>query len=383
MKIVWSFLSGCLLVVWMISCGGDSSEKSVVASNTSIQISEQAKANEQARIDDPLVAEWNGGKLFLSDIDKILGSQKEQLIANSSNDAHIRDLLLGKRQATIKILVDNYILIKEVNARKMSLTESQLEDVIREIRSKYDSEEEYLAELENTGQSEADLVQALANVRLGLRCVEEQQKKIASSLTPEILKAYYDSHLKEQFSPPACSKVNWVIIKSIKSGDKFERTVEEAKQFATKLYSDVKKKVEALETLEEKRKVLQQCARTYSDDYSGKYNYGYAILYHRDPAWSAYTKAFRDELVKRNKPAELSDVVEVMDSSYGFFILLNKSSSFVSSFDSPAVQNMLPNMVIQEKLEEWLDELKTKYEFKLYEENLTYLSGSSLDTDQS
>ncbi len=378
MKYLWLFILGCLLIACLFYFSGGSSEKLLDVSSAPTPLPQISQATPLEEFD-PLVAEWNGGKLLLSDIDKILGPQKDQLIVNASDDAHIRDLLLNKRKTIIKTLVDNYLLIQEAQARKLSLTEAQQENMIRGARSKYDSEEEYFSALQNAGQTENDLIEALSNIQLGRLCVEDEKQKIADSLTPEIMKEYYQDHLQEQFSPPACSKVNWVIIKS---GSEYERSPEEAKQFANKLYADVKKKVETLDTLVDKRKVLQECARTYSDDYSGKYNYGYAILYHRDPAWSAYTKAFQDELVKINKPAELSDVVEVTESAYGFFILLNKSSSFVSAFDSPTVQNMLPNMVIKVKLEEWLEELKNKYQLKLYEEHLTYHSDSSLDSKQ-
>jgi len=320
-----------------------------------------------ASSDDSLVAEWTGGKLYLSQLDKMLEPRRRSLKAVTTDDTLLNKMLAGERRQVLDTLVDNYLLLLEAHARNLSLTNTEQEQVAREAHGQFNNEEEYQKYLQQSGRSEEDLVRVLVNIRLAQKCMEDQRKRILESITPENQKKFYEENIK-MFTPPARSSINRV---EIWAGDK--RAWEEAETLARRLYEEVKKKVEPLKDLQEKRKVLQEYANNYSDTAEAKFNYGYVIIHHDEQAAKQYAKEFLDEVLKR-KEGELSSLVKDK-SGYGFFLMLEQVASYTHSFDSEVVKSMLPNMIPKMKMDAWHEELKKKYNLRIHEEYLPYKNG--------
>ena len=148
-----------------------------------------------------------------------------------------------------------------------------------------------------------------------------------------------------------------------------KRSLKDAEVLAQKLHQDVKEKIETKDTFKEKRKVIQDCAFQHSDATEAKYNWGYIVIYHdREKAPKSYTREFL-EAAKTTPVGELSDVIRTKHG-YGFFLVKNQFSSNTHSFDSDTIQKMLPNMIREEEMKKWHDELKEKFQFKGYYDRL-------------
>ncbi len=362
------FLLAAGVIVWAAACG----EKPAPEKES---VSTPAPAGTPAaavRLDatpvtsgDPLVAEWDGGKIYLSQIDNILAPRMAQIVEYASGTPRLEEIVASERRKTLDVLLENYLLIQEAFARRLSVTPAKKDELLRGFRGKYETEEQYSNALREAGQTEAGLVQILSNIELSRLCIEDEQKKIQQGITPEVMRAFYDQHTEEYCTQPGTSKVNWVVIQA---GEK--RTLEEAESLARKLHGEVKEKTAGLVgDVTAQRKVLQEYAKNYSDDFSGKYNYGYLFLYHKDPWWSQYSQAFRDQVVKCGV-GDLSEVVPVLDNSFGFFLVFDKTPSVVQPFESEPIQSILPNLMLKLKMDEWRDSLKEKYHVKLHEESL-------------
>jgi len=352
-----SVILSCLIAVFFLeSCSQKPSGSPPVDSTPQTLAQTTFREPLPSSPDDVLLAEWMGGKIYLSQIDNILKGRLAQIVQDATVDERIASILAKERQSTLNILVENYLLIQEAQARGLQLSDAQKETILKEFRGRFDTREEYEESLKQSGQTEEELMKAYYNIQLGQMCVENERERIAQSITPEILRTYYDKHVQDRFTPPARTDFNWVVIKKTE-----ERTLDEARTLAYRLHNEVEAALQGKESLEDKRKVLQDCAYQHSDDFTGKYNYGNVNLYHGVSGWEKYDPAFREELTQKTSPGTLSDMVKIDESSYGFFLVYNYIPTRISSFDSQTVQDMLPNMVLHEKLEEWRSELKKKY----------------------
>jgi len=356
------FLLAAGVIVWAAACGEKPAPEKESVSTPAAAVRLDATPVTSG---DPLVAEWDGGKIYLSQIDNILAPRMAQIVEYASGTPRLEEIVASERRKTLDVLLENYLLIQEAFARQLSVTPAKKDELLRGFRGKYETEEQYSNALREAGQTEAGLVQILSNIELSRLCIEDEQKKIQQGITPEVMRAFYDQHTEEYCTQPGTSKVNWVVIQA---GEK--RTLEEAESLARKLHGEVKEKTAGLVgDVTAQRKVLQEYAKNYSDDFSGKYNYGYLFLYHKDPWWSQYSQAFRDQVVKCGV-GDLSEVVPVLDNSFGFFLVFDKTPSVVQPFESEPIQSILPNLMLKLKMDEWRDSLKEKYHVKLHEESL-------------
>lgn len=359
------------VMVWAAACGEKPVPEKPVA-ETEITPAQEATPAAAGRLEstpaasaDPLAAEWDGGRISLSQIDNILAPRMAQIVEYASGTARLEEIVASERRKTLDVLLENYLLIQEAFSRKLSVTPAKKDELLRGFRGKYETGEQYQNALRQAGQTEAGLVQILSNIELSRLCIEDEQKKIQRGITPEVMREFYDQHTEEYCTQPGTSKVNWVVIQA---GEK--RTLEEAESLARKLHGEVRQKIAGLVgDVTAQRKVLQEYAKNYSDDFSGKYNYGYLFLYHKDPWWSQYSQAFRDQVVKCGV-GDLSEVVPVLENSFGFFLVFEKTPSVVQPFESEPIQSILPNLMLKLKMDDWRESLKKKYHVKLYEETL-------------
>lgn len=315
-----------------------------------------------SRANDIAAAEWSGGTIYLSDIDNIV--HPEQMMATYRLQENIKweDVIAQKRESMVNMLLDNYLLIEEARVRGLSLTDAENEALLREFKGQFETEEEYQKHIQEANQTEEQLVGILGNIHLGRACMENEKQRIRDSLTPDVLQAYYESQI-DKFTPPARSMINRVVIEA-----KDDLTLEEAKEKAEDLHAQVQALIASATDFTGKRKVMQEYAYQYSDTPDGSYNYGYCILYHAEGIDKAYGAEFVAEVLKTAE-GELSPVVAGVNG-YGFFLVKEKQSVGVQPFDAPPVQALLPQMMMQERLEAWRETLRETYQVKIHQEAL-------------
>lgn len=317
-----------------------------------------------------LIAEWDGGKLYLDQVDRIVYKNFAEAIQSVTGNPVLQERFIEQipagRRETIKILADNNILIQEAKKRNLSLTPAQLDGLMKEFRGKFNTESEFRQALEKNGMNEEQLRNYLEEVHLARLCQEDQMRIIKDSITPETMREFYDKHVSDYFTPPGSISFNLVTISANE-----KRTLQEAKELAAVLYKEVQEKIEPLTDFDKKREVIQDYADRYSDHPSGPYNKGYLFYYTNGPEWESIKIApeFRKEIILR-EPGELSNLVPFDETSYGFFLVKEKTEPFVSPFELDVNQNMIPNMIFKEKWEQWYKELYENYHFKIHEEKL-------------
>lgn len=363
--------------IGLISCGGGSEPEPVETPSAGISsATPEARPmldSKPAGDDDPVVAEWDGGTIYLSQLDQLAGPWSSGEMGNVQDPGTLERMRYAERRRILDTLVGNYLLLMEARKRGLTLTEAEMADLPRKIKANFRTAEEYQAYLEKANQTEEDLIEVLYNIELGKKCVEVKRQEIQSSLNGEKMRGYYDSHLA-MFTPSHRTHLNRVVIHA---GDK--RTAEEARALAERLRAEAAAEIESATDLEGKRNVMRRMARARSDGWDGQYNGGYLTLYLDIPSSKdAYSPEFI-ETARKLEPGVLSPVVPTKEG-YGFFLVKEQFPSYTHPFDSEAIQNMLPNMILKEEMEAWRESLKDEYGLKLYYERLGETPDSAAGT---
>ncbi len=356
------------LIALFLSCGGSDS---LTQQKTNAQSSAKLEKNSSpASASDLLVAEWTGGKVYLSQIDQIIAMRIHQMMQVNKDPSLVKKMIEKERRSALDTLTENYLLLQEAQNRNLAISPVEQERYLREFRENFNTEEEYNDRLQQAGQTEEDLIRTLSTVKLGPKCIEDQVEKIQAGMTEEVMKDYYDKNI-QLFSPPARWEINQVVIKSNDN-----RSMDEAKALAERLRREVKEKIDSLQTFPEKRKVIQECAIKYSDTPDAQYNYGYVIIYDHEMFKEKYSKEFFEELAKV-KIGELSGLVPFEDG-FAFFLVKEQVPASVHTYDSDLIQSTLPKKYLKDKLDEFKENLKVKYNLHIYEENLFYQASEEL-----
>lgn len=356
-------ISLCLsgIVMFGLSCGKNE-PKTTAGTDTKPDLKKLEIRATPAFSGDQLAVTWDGGQLYISEIDKILHGHFEVSQRTSTIPTLTGEMLSGERLRIIDAMIDNYLLMLEAYSRGLAVTPAEKEDVIRQIKSMFNTEEEYKKNWQSYGKSEEDFLKVMTSRVLSEKCVREQQEQYKKEITPESMKAYYDQNIS-MFTTIHRSEFNEFAVRAIKG-----RTMEEAKALADKFHDEIKKKMDTFQTFDEKRKVIQESAFQNSDGDSAKYNYGYITLYQNEKALDRYTQEFVDKL-KIAPRGTLSEVMQNYDG-YAFFFVKEQTPSVKHEFNTETVQKMVPNLILEKKMKDWKQSLKAKYHCKIYQENL-------------
>lgn len=311
---------------------------------------------------DPLVVLWHNGKLYLSQIDKILYDRFRVVQRLDVLPTLTKENLAAERKAILEKLVDNYMLMLESERSGVTLSPQDEEALRKQLRGMFSSEEEYQQNIQNSGQSEEEYVRILGSMKRIEVFLRQKQEGIREAITPEDIRAYYDQNIG-LFSPPHRTQYNEVVVSFGEN-----RTEEEAKTSAQKMRDEVNTKINEASDMQDKRKVIQDCAYANSDGENAKYNYGYTTMYHDTEAQAYHDKDFLDVL-KAQPVGTLSNVVKNKDR-YVFFWVMDQMPSNAQAFDSPAVQKTVPNLIVEQEMKSWQASLRTVYGCQIFDEPL-------------
>ncbi len=366
----------CLFMVFFLFSCGESNE----VSETAEKEEEVESATPELKVeatpvseDDVLLAEWDEGKIYLSQLEKILMPERARIQEALDDETMIERTLISKRSEILKNLVNNYLLLMAARDMGVELSKSEKEGIVRSIKGKFDSEEQYETYLEAVDQTEEEIVELMGKFQLGRKAMENKVDQLRESMTKEKLKEFYEEK-KDFFRSIRRAELNRVEIRTK------DRSEEEAKERAEKLYQEAKEKVEAATSYEERLKIMQEYAYEYSDSEEAEYNWGYIIVYDNEDAKAMYSEAFL-KAIEETEEGDLSDLVKTK-FGYGFFLVRLKIEEETREFDHPVSQNMLPNMYMRMKMDEWRSELKERYGFCYHRENFEGLISESILEDK-
>lgn len=354
----------CFIIaaLFVISCGKKSEDQSAEPTPKTVTSTKKLDSK-PAFTGDKVVATWDNGKIYLSQIDKLLYNRFSVVQRLDALSGLTKDHLAAERRAILDKLIDNYMMMLESDKEGIALSASDKELLIKQLRGMFNSEEEYQQNLKESGQSESEYINVLGSMKRIELCLRQKEQELRDAITPDDLRKYYDENLSK-FTPPHRTQFNEVVIRANKG-----RSLEQAKQLAEKLHAEVKTKMDAASDLKEKRKAIQDCAYNYSDGENGKYNYGYTILYLDAQAQAIYDKTFLDAL-KSQPVSTLSDVVR-NKNEYVFFWVTEQLPSVSQKFESPSVQKTIPNLIVEKEMKEWKTSLRDAYHCRILDENLS------------
>jgi hypothetical protein len=191
MRIMMRYFLLMLLSFALTFCGGPEppEQASQIQKPTPVQVAEQTETlsvpttiNQQTNPNDPIVATWKGGQLRLAEIDKILRQQKSQVLLNASQDPKIKEMLLknipSERREVIVTLIENNLLAQEAQKDKVTVTPAKKEELVKNFRLKFKTEDEYKASLVQSGYTDKDLEDMLVNIYLARVYMTKQQEAV-------------------------------------------------------------------------------------------------------------------------------------------------------------------------------------------------------------
>ncbi|MBZ0256157.1 hypothetical protein K8I31_08850, partial [bacterium] len=143
-----------------MSCGSGSPSSDQVSSSPTNSVSGAAPQ----RSNDAIVAEWSGGKIYLSDVDNIIRPGQMMSTYRLQENIKWEDVIAQKRESMIEMLLDNYLLNAEANDLGLELTDAEKEALLREFKSQFETEEEYQKHIQDANQTEDQLVNILGNI---------------------------------------------------------------------------------------------------------------------------------------------------------------------------------------------------------------------------
>lgn len=350
----------CFSVCFMISCG-NYQEVPQLKKPEPIEKAPTSVAEKPVVIDESkVVAQWKGGQLTLKQIDRFVKPYENPPGTNQINPEMQQQYIAQERKHITDTLTGNYLLLLEAQKQGIELTDAEKEALLHKAKGNFESEESYIEYLKNAKQTQDDFLDVYVNLELGKKLVNQKEQEIWNGINEDSMQAYYQKNI-HKFTPAHRSFFNRVDIHV-----KEDRTLEETKTLAENLHSQVADMIKSMTTLEDKRNVMRDMAKNHSDAFEATYNGGYVTMYHTPE----FEEGFSAECMQTAKETTVGELSPVYRSQHGYGFLLPKtqSKSFTHPFETEAVQKMVPNMMLEEEMFKWRDELKQKYELEVFED---------------
>jgi foldase protein PrsA len=240
------------------------------------------------------------------------------------------------QKQVVQVLVQRLQLDQQAPSLKVSVTDKQVADQLKNVKKQYfgGSEKRYQAELKKQCITDAEVHD---QIRSGLLSDGIRKKLIAGvSVKPADISAYYDSH-REVYTTPQTRVVSHILVKN--------------KALADKLYAQLEKKPADFAAL----------AKKYSLDPGSKANGGQLTITRGQTVPQFDKTAFELRTDQLSKPVR---------TQYGWHIIhADKPATPHRSQPFSQVKASIGQQLLQEKqnaaLQKWLDGLKKEYAGKV------------------
>lgn len=288
-----------------------------------------------AEVIDQIVAEVNGEIITYSELKRML----EPIYAQYSKVYQGEELVRRIRKArtdALNQLIENKLIVQEAKTQGLQLNEKAIEERVRDIKTRFKSEEEFLEALKNEGSSYDEFTK---NVReqLILKAYLNQAVTSKVTVTPKEIKAYYEKHI-EEFS--GAEKVHLFLILVRKDPSNLKLSEETARQILAKLKSGGS---------------FVDLAKSYSEGPNAEKGGDLGFV-----GKGQLIKELEDKAFALN----LGDVSELVETAGGYHILWAKEKEKASRKSLSEVESEVESKVFREKAaaihEKWIASLKQK-----------------------
>jgi peptidyl-prolyl cis-trans isomerase C len=282
-----------------------------------------------------VLARVNGEAVNRADLDRLVKNMEVQ--AHQSIPAERRDEIL---RSALEQLVTRTVLTQETRARKVAVTDAELDDSLKQMRGGFPSEEEFKKALDARGMT-LEKLRADARIDMSINKMMEAELSTLPGPSDAQAREFYDKN-PDKFKQPEAVRASHILILADEKAD-----------------AETKKKA-----LAQAQSVLKQAkagadfaalAKKYSKDSSAAQG-GDLNFFPRGQMVPAF-----DEAAFKLKPGQISDIVT---TQFGYHIIkvTETRPASVVAFEqvSEKIKEYLANQHKQEKAQALIEALKQK-----------------------
>lgn len=283
---------------------------------------------------------------------------KEEFLSVFQEMAEARPSEINSSDTTFKLevlntLINQHILLQEANKQKIELSPKEIDQYIERLKIRFKTEKEFQAELKKRNITISDLKKQIeTEIKLSRLLIQEVYSKVSPVTSAEVYE-YYCKHSSEFYEPPQVH-LRHILIRVPKEASIQDRNI---------AYKRAEQALSRLRKGESFAKVANEMSDCESKNRGGDLGWIRKGIWATEPAFEH--AAFNLSV------GEISGIIE---TRYGFHILLiegKKDERFLSFSEvSERIRQQLTSDIIKKRFNEYLTELKKKYQIKIYPENI-------------
>ncbi|MCI5125683.1 MAG: hypothetical protein D3925_14715 [Candidatus Electrothrix sp. AR5] len=307
----------------------------------------------QSKIIDSSVAVVNEDVITLSDVNTI-GDAIFRKITEEAPPEQREEALKQARRKIITQLIENKLLTQQATALNLSVAEAEINRAQNQVLQRNGfTDEDFKAELKNTGLSEAQYRETLREQILRSKLINyEVRSKIV--VPDEEIQRYFE----QQYSKEAKAEGYYLL----QLGVSWTDSAQTSGVPATK--KDARKRVEMAHKLAKKGQDFKDLARKYSNLPSAADGGDLGIFEKNEMA------AYMQDAVTTLQPGEISPIIE-RPASYIFFKLLSNGQKeegeerVLDENIKEEIRNKLYKQEAEERYKKWLEKIRSEAYIKI------------------
>jgi len=301
----------------------------------------------RADIVDQVVANVDTEVILLSDIMTELGPQIADIRRDAPNENAFNEAVQAKVRATLDQAIENRILLREAQLTGLSVDDATVEKRLEDYRKLFDTNEEFLRELEAAGETMSDLRTRLRKQMLSrtmaMRKMREFEDEVVVSESE--VAQYYEDH-KDDFRHPERVRCAQIFIAAPAGGG--DRAV--AKARLEQLRDEVVSGTE-----------FEELAIEYSEAPGAEDGGIIGWVQRGDLVNQLENAAFGLE------PGQLSEVIET-DSGFHLLTIDKREPAGLATLDEARkeIGPLIRSQVATERYQKWIEELKKRSRVRVF-----------------
>ncbi|MDD4878893.1 MAG: peptidylprolyl isomerase [Candidatus Omnitrophica bacterium] len=269
-----------------------------------------------------------------TDLDTALGSSIEELKKEFSGD-ELKEKTEEVRKEFLNQMIEEKLILQEAKKYKIDVDDFEVEQRLKDVKSRFPSEDAFYAEIERSGVSTEVLKKRYKeNIMMSKLVNQQVREKIV--VTPTEIENYYKKHSEELKAPESAHLFGIVI--------RFEEgSTEEA----------VKQKADDVVKLARDGRDFGELAKVYSQGAKAQEGGDFGFVE------KGQMREDFEKVIFALKPGEISDPVKT-DTGYFIFKVEEKKEGYVLPLQEarPGIEDMIYREKAQKRYQDWIEKLK-------------------------
>ncbi len=179
-------------------------------------------------INDAIIAIVNNEAITLKDLKDYLGGIYRQLKVEHKSQQEIEQIIAAYEEKGVNQLIDDKLILDAAKKKGIEIRPDAIEKRLKEIRSRYPSEEAFLAEINAQGITVTDIKNKITD-QFKSKYEVDLEVKDKVFINPDDVTQYYNQHPQE-FQSKTRYNLDSIYISFAKGRDVAMRRINEAKQ---------------------------------------------------------------------------------------------------------------------------------------------------------